>query len=434
MTVCARNSEHIYPPHNKQCPWCAIAGTPPAASSRPAAQVALPPPPTTPAVARRPAATGSSTPSSAYAARHGAPAGSRRPSVGTTPASSSGTAFSLLTVATLVVLVVTVLVPWQLGRAILRDRFFRQQAAEVYDTTFRNLGDYFLSDFIAGTAVLTILAGAVVAVRSIGSNSSWLIMGLTIGVVGGAVLIPMSSSKWNVAEARTTSRLAEGPPVGVAECGFQWPANPGWTTVDSATFTDSDSLRHVWRPIVIANGSDSHAEQCTSVEVFDGARRVAASDAIHDVESGSVALWRGDSPANSYLAFAVSANPRDETRGEIGVVRLSDGAVMWSKQVDLLGGVGVNYNGPALAVIAGTLVVEHVDDGGFGADETEIVGYDLETGKRGWKPSCPRGFSADGLYSSDDETIGAVLYCRSDDQTDTYNVDRVDGTLRPYDE
>jgi hypothetical protein len=44
MATCARDSSHVYPPHNKTCPWCAIAATPPAASQRPAQQTALPPP------------------------------------------------------------------------------------------------------------------------------------------------------------------------------------------------------------------------------------------------------------------------------------------------------------------------------------------------------------------------------------------------------
>ena len=63
MTVCGRNSEHIYPPHNKQCPWCAIASTPPASRSgakAPPPQIALPspgPPPMT-VSSRRPTNSG----------------------------------------------------------------------------------------------------------------------------------------------------------------------------------------------------------------------------------------------------------------------------------------------------------------------------------------------------------------------------------------
>lgn len=45
MTTCARDAGHVYPPHNKTCPWCAIAATPPAVTRPPASQqIALPPP------------------------------------------------------------------------------------------------------------------------------------------------------------------------------------------------------------------------------------------------------------------------------------------------------------------------------------------------------------------------------------------------------
>ena len=52
MATCTRDPSHVYPPHNKTCPWCAIAATPPATAKRPAQQTALPPP----AVAPRPVA------------------------------------------------------------------------------------------------------------------------------------------------------------------------------------------------------------------------------------------------------------------------------------------------------------------------------------------------------------------------------------------
>lgn len=104
-------------------------------------------------------------------------------------------------------LCVTILVPWTIGRYLVRDNVLHPRSAAVYDRSLRTAGRYFSADWSAGS--VWILAGAVVFVliRPWRGRLGTVITAALLGVALLAGAVPYSRAQWSRAEALTGSQL-----------------------------------------------------------------------------------------------------------------------------------------------------------------------------------------------------------------------------------
>lgn len=110
-----------------------------------------------------------------------------------------------------VVTCVTVLVPWFIG-VQTRDGAFRQQDPDVFETSVRDTGRYFQSDWAAGSGWVAIavgfmlLLGAVYGRQVYRLSLGYAVVALLV-VSSGALLIGTSASAWSRAEATSAAVL-----------------------------------------------------------------------------------------------------------------------------------------------------------------------------------------------------------------------------------
>lgn len=100
---------------------------------------------------------------------------------------------------------VTVLVPWLLGRFVLRDSFFRGSEG-VYDGAVRQDGSYFFSDWVMGCAVILFLLAFLLIIRPWSGRIGTVVWGFVLIAASASFLIPTSVHAWSNAEE--TSRIA----------------------------------------------------------------------------------------------------------------------------------------------------------------------------------------------------------------------------------
>ena len=101
----------------------------------------------------------------------------------------------------------TVLVPWLLGRFVLRDTFFRSADSRVFDEAVRKAGAYFLTDWLAG-CTLVICAVAVFLLIGPWRGRVLSIITAVVSLVAAiALLLPMAVDHWEVAEADSVRTL-----------------------------------------------------------------------------------------------------------------------------------------------------------------------------------------------------------------------------------
>ncbi|RKR76287.1 hypothetical protein [Frondihabitans australicus] len=101
----------------------------------------------------------------------------------------------------------TVLVPWLLGRFLLRDTLFRPEASSVFDIAIRKNGTYFLSDWTAGLAVLFVFLGLALVLRPWSLRIGRVVFGFLFLAVGAGVFGPVSSHLWSLDEHVSADRL-----------------------------------------------------------------------------------------------------------------------------------------------------------------------------------------------------------------------------------
>ncbi len=114
-----------------------------------------------------------------------------------------------------VITCVTVLVPWLIGTQT-RDGAFRQQDPDVFETSVRDAGRYFSSDWAAGSGWVAIAVGVMLL---LGAAYGRQVYGLSLGyvavallvVAAGPMLIGMSARAWSRAETASAYDLYTQP-------------------------------------------------------------------------------------------------------------------------------------------------------------------------------------------------------------------------------
>lgn len=114
-----------------------------------------------------------------------------------------------------VVMCVTVLVPWFIG-VQTRDGAFREQDPDVFETSVRDAGRYFSSDWAAGSGWVAIAVGVLLLLGAVYGRQ---VYGLSLGyaavavlvVAAGPMLIGMSARAWSRAETASAYDLYTQP-------------------------------------------------------------------------------------------------------------------------------------------------------------------------------------------------------------------------------
>ncbi|KQQ05738.1 MULTISPECIES: hypothetical protein [unclassified Rathayibacter] len=101
---------------------------------------------------------------------------------------------------------ITVVVPWLIGRWPARDTFFRTNGL-LFDTRVRGDGDYFLSDWMMGCAIILLVVAAFLLLRPWSLRAASIVFGFTALAAAALWLIPASSAQWNAAEQVSYSKL-----------------------------------------------------------------------------------------------------------------------------------------------------------------------------------------------------------------------------------
>ncbi|HLS79492.1 MAG TPA: hypothetical protein VK083_22150 [Nocardia sp.] len=298
LVTCARDSSHVYADHNRSCPWCALAtrqkGTVTGAVTRPRAtttrtgtrgtRAAT----ATAATATRPAAkttartTGARTTAATTAAR-----------TRTTTARTTGPTTSLLgqVLAARTELdgrilsyafwtSVTVLVPWLIGRFLLRGRFL-PVSEQVYDGDIRPWWPYFWAELLGGCALIWLLAAVALVLRPWGGRAS--------AVVAGAALF--AGAVWAGPSARTAFAAAEAESVAALDAD-RYPLeryHPVCGSISAGERAAKGAPVHSRWQLFVYTSEPGSGQICDRVALYHGWREVDVRSLPADLDLGDVA-------------------------------------------------------------------------------------------------------------------------------------------------
>lgn len=159
-------------------------------------------------------------------------------------------------IAAALILSVTVLVPWLIGRWPARDTFFRTNQG-VFDTAVRKDGTYFLTDWSMGCAILLLLLGVFLIVRPWSLRVGFVVFGF-IAFGAGVFLMSSSASLWQSAERESAIALDE----------TVYPFGSHYYTCGYKTLTVNGAI---WQVHEAQNSTTAAATSgCNLVEVYRG--------------------------------------------------------------------------------------------------------------------------------------------------------------------
>jgi len=295
---------------------------------------------------------------------------------------------TLLVVA--VVASVTVLLPWLIGRFLLRDAAFHPRSGLVYDVVARSTGDYFVADWWGGIAVWLLVTASAIAVGSWRQRASSILAAAVAVAVAVFAIIPASTARWEAAEADTARALAT----------TAYPFSGHWATCGSAVFYLSDDTgTHLYQ---IHTARTVGASACDRLVVYDGWREI-----------GRVTLPSGETLGVSSDFFGVSGLSRVEgtTGADTGVATSTSAGdligLMLASPDQIWRAVGeaaeeYEYQGSSL------IVASH----GLNQPGSVVHVLDPVTGALMWAASCP---GADEVLSSaahESDAGNVVLPCQ----------------------
>lgn len=158
---------------------------------------------------------------------------------------------------------VTVLIPWLIGHLLLGTS--RAPGPGVFDTTARRKGNYFLTDWTLGCAVVGVVAVAYVLLRPWRGRAATLVTAGAAGAAIAAVLVPYSNRQWALAEAGTARTLITQP----------YPFNDHFYSCGSAAIRSKNGGTTRIYTLFTGRTKGSNVNGCNRFELFDGWRRIA---------------------------------------------------------------------------------------------------------------------------------------------------------------
>ncbi|WP_327635062.1 protein kinase [Kribbella sp. NBC_00482] len=168
-----------------------------------------------------------------------------------------------------VIACVTVLLPWLLGRYVLRGQWPRLESSGVFDGDARGSGDYFMTDWGTGCLAIAVLVAGFIFFRPWRGRVRMLVvaaLGLGAAYYWG---VPLDQQEWNFREAVTTVRLRSTP----------YPFDTKYYTCGSAMVSFDSSVVDKSKPDVVyslhtARVKGSTSPLCNLIDFYEGWRRV----------------------------------------------------------------------------------------------------------------------------------------------------------------
>jgi hypothetical protein len=400
LTTCKRDPTHVYPGHNKRCPWCAQEAT----GSKPPKQIALPAVRTPQGDSSLPRTTSQNSPSKQQQVRQ------------TTPESST---FPTVVVVAACIAGVTVLIPWWIGLGT-RGALFRPTSALVLSTSDRDGGNYFGTDYLAGLLVITAIASVLLLLSGIirlRKRVARFVIGILLGALALGVWLPASSDAWAAAERVTATAEASSVPYNDDSCRYPY-LNYG-TGSASVVLPGEGEIPHTWTAIAVHDRSSDGTplETCKSVEIWDG-QQLVRTIATPNISDGVLVAIQGTSVDDSYFVFTATGPTKkckhswcQANYDVVGGFSLSATKVAWTHKTRLTyhspGIGGVDTEAPILAIRNELLLVlTHPR-----TKASTATAFTVATGKVKWETRCPAKARYGADLWADVDSGKAILRC-----------------------
>ncbi|WP_432874597.1 serine/threonine-protein kinase [Kribbella sp. CA-245084] len=164
---------------------------------------------------------------------------------------------------------VTVLVPWLIGRYLLRGDWPRRDLADVFDVDARRTGAYFLTDWATGCLVVAVLVAAFILLRPWRQRVG-MVVAAALGV-GAAWYwgVPYVQQEWNKQE-RVTAELLKTTPYPFDDKYYS--CGSATTTIERVNAAGYIEVKAY--SLFTARTKGSTSDACNLIEFYDGWRRV----------------------------------------------------------------------------------------------------------------------------------------------------------------
>ncbi|TDO68418.1 hypothetical protein EV651_102339 [Kribbella sp. VKM Ac-2571] len=308
------------------------------------------------------------------------------------------------------VLAVTVLVPWGIGRGVLRDTWFSPHDPAVFDNSVRTAGAYFKADYLGGLVVVGAVVAIVLLTGSLRGRHWATSIGLLLAVATVAGF-SVARSAWSDSERRSSTTLATG------EFPYQ-ERIPGACTPTTIPIRGVHYLAGQWAP---DGGGMFGGNRCAAIDFYRGWRHLYryTLPTGQGIESAFGFTGATAAKASYVVVVTTQAVVPAKSRNYVLGFPLSTVRRPWTHEIPA---------GPGESSIAGevmqlgplVVVPEYWGQEQSGQDEqTKLTALNAATGKLVWTARCPRGAMTAGQAAQADSTstrIEPIQYsCRDTD-------------------
>jgi hypothetical protein len=280
-----------------------------------------------------------------------------------------------------VLLGVTVLVPWLIGRFLLRDSIVLERNPDVFDLSVRAGGSYFLADYLSGLLVPGVFAVAFLLLRPWVRRTGYVAVGF---VLAGLLLVTLvgARSVWTAREAASAEMLRNG-------------AFPFHERVESTCFGEDDFRavidgRNYSVGVHQSEHDDMFISYCNRIDVYQGwtlAGQVDLEDNSSILKAFSIG---GDTAGDAWFSALVSTSPSPGTPRYLMGLSMRRPESRWRLDLSTIGvAADPSYPPEAVRIGAVTAVDDQLD-----YYRHRLLGVDMRNGQVLWTLQCPADYSS----------------------------------------
>ena len=306
----------------------------------------------------------------------------------------------LMVLGGFVALCVTVLVPWLIGRFLLRDSAILDPNPGVFDTSVRSGGAYFLSDYLSGVLVIGVLTVAFLLLRPWVRRTGSVAAGLFLA---GLMLVALVGARglWTTQEAASAEELRNGT--------FPFHDRVAATCFGDQTFAASIGGQSLSVGVHQTDNGEMFIAACNRVNVYHGwtlAGQVDLEPATASIETPF--LTGDDAAGDAWFSALVSTSPEAGAPRYVTGLSLLHPESPW--RLDLAA-VGVPTDPSYQPTVFGLGSVIAVDDQ-LDYYNHRLLGVDMRSGQVLWTLGCPGGYSSSSFVRIDTDPAATMrMWC-----------------------
>lgn len=203
---------------------------------------------------------------------------------------------------------VTVLIPWLIGKYLLRDSLLLSQDPNVFDVSVRDGGRYFLSDYLSGLLLPGVIVAAFLLLRPWPHRTGFAVIGLGL-VVSLLITLSMASGLWAANENQSAETLRVG------KFPYQEKfASPCFNGRDFSVVINGQTVSVGVRVVAEDSQPPAFIDYCNLISVYRGWRQISQFLLAGASWAESAFFYSG--PENAQ--FAVLVHPSPETSSLVG--------------------------------------------------------------------------------------------------------------------